>query len=188
MRGFLLTVSALVALSMPALVAAPAVAQVAPEAARTSNLEFIAGPDEGDLRASRWIGAPVKNNAGETIGDVNDLVLTLQGQVKVVVIGVGGFIGLAEKNIAVALSDTQLRHQENGSNVVLLDTTKEALMAAPEFKVAGEKTMRDRLGEATKAVKSGYETVKEKAIEGYDRAKEAMSGDNATQPAPTEKQ
>lgn len=195
MRGFLLTVGALVALSMPALVAAPAVAQTAPEAApgaaATSEFEFISGPEAGDLRASRWIGAPVKNSAGETIGDVNDLVLNTQHQVKAIVIGVGGFVGLAEKNIAVALEDTQLQSQNDGTNVVLLNTTKEALMAAPEFKVAGEKTMRDRLGEAQKAVKSGYETVKEKAIEGYDRAKEAMGADKPgqpAQPAPTQSQ
>lgn len=188
MRGFLLALSAIAALSTPALVAAPAVAQTAPEATTTSEIKFIAGPDDGDVRASRWIGAPVKNNADVTIGDVNDLVLTPEGQVKFVVVGVGGFVGIAEKNIAVELADAQLRKQENGSNVVMIDTTKEALMAAPEFKVAGEKTVRDRLGEASKAVKSGYETVKEKAIEGYDRAKEAVGGDQPSQPAPTEKQ
>lgn len=188
MRGFWLTISAIAALSMPALVAAPAVAQTAPEATTASEIKFIAGPDEGDVRASRWIGAPVKNNADETIGDVNDLVLTPEGQVKFVVVGVGGFVGIAEKNIAVELADAELRKQDNGTNVVMIDTTKEALMTAPEFKVAGEKTVRDRLGEASKAVKSGYETVKEKAIEGYDRAKDAMSGDKSAQPAPTEKQ
>jgi len=171
--------SAIGALAMPALVAAPAVAQTAPEAAQPAEVKFITGPEEGDLRASRWIGATVKNNAGQPIGDVNDLLLTPDGKVKVVVVGVGGFVGLAEKNIAVSVSDTQLRTQENGRQIVILDTTKEALLAAPEFRVAGEKTMRDRLGEASKAVQSGYETVKEKAIEGYDRAKEAMSSDGS---------
>ncbi|CFX51178.1 exported protein of unknown function [Candidatus Filomicrobium marinum] len=187
MRGFLLTASAIVALS-PAFFAAPAMTQTATDTANSSTLEFISGPSADEVRASRWIGAPVKNNADEKIGDVNDLVLSPSGQVQALVLGVGGFVGLAEKYVAVKLADTELRKEKDGSHIVIVDTTKEALQAAPEFKVAGEKTMRDRLDEASKAVKSGYETVKEKAKEGYEKAKEAMQGDGSKQPAPAEKQ
>lgn len=187
MRGFLLTASAILALS-PAFVVAPAMAQTATDTAGSSTLEFISGPSADEVRASRWIGASVKNKANETIGDVNDLVLSPSGQIQAVVLGVGGFVGLAEKHVAVKLADTQVRKEEDGSQVVIVDTTKEALQAAPEFRVAGEKTMRDRLGEASKAVKSGYETVKEKAKEGYEKAKEAMQGDGSKQTPPAEKQ
>lgn len=185
MRAFLPTAGAILALAMPA-VLTPVVAQTAPEVAQAATPNIIASPDPADIRVLHWIGAPVKNSADALIGNVNDLVFSSAGQIKAVVVGVGGLIGIAEKNVAIEFDDVELRSQGDGLRIVIINTTLEALQAAPEFKAAGEITAHDRLNEASEAVKSGYATVKEKAIEGYNRAKEAMGANGEKQSAPTE--
>jgi hypothetical protein len=55
------------------------------------------------------IGQSVRNSQGEQIGDVNDLVVDSNGQIKAVVIGVGGFLGLGEREVAVSMSSLQMQ-------------------------------------------------------------------------------
>ena len=58
--------------------------------------------------ASKIIGETVYNGTGdeaEKIGDVNDIVITADGTVESVIIGVGGFLGIGEKDVAVNLQD-----------------------------------------------------------------------------------
>jgi sporulation protein YlmC with PRC-barrel domain len=57
---------------------------------------------QGEWRASKLVGVSVYNNSDEKIGDINDLILDSSGRVANVVIGVGGFLGMGEHNVAVA--------------------------------------------------------------------------------------
>lgn len=57
---------------------------------------------QGEWRASKLVGVNVYNNSNEKIGDINDLILDSSGRVANVVIGVGGFLGMGEHNVAVA--------------------------------------------------------------------------------------
>jgi sporulation protein YlmC with PRC-barrel domain len=57
---------------------------------------------EGEWRASKLAGVDVYNDANEKIGDINDVILDRSGKVANVVLGVGGFLGLGEHNVAVA--------------------------------------------------------------------------------------
>ncbi len=57
---------------------------------------------EGEWRASKLAGVAVYNDANEKIGDINDIILDRSGKVANVVLGVGGFLGLGEHNVAVA--------------------------------------------------------------------------------------
>lgn len=63
--------------------------------------QFIAQLQNQQVMASRLIGTTVVSTNNESIGDVNDVILDRQGQVAGVVIGVGGFLGIGEKNVAV---------------------------------------------------------------------------------------
>jgi len=181
MRAFLLT-SAILAFSTPVLLS-QAAAQNVPAAAHPSTPEFIAVPGPSDIRLRQWIGVPVKNGTNDTVGDVNDLVFSSAGQIKAIVVGVGGLVGIAEKNVAVKFEDAELRQNPaDKERVVIINATKDAFKDAPEFKAAGEITAHDRLNEASEAVRHGYEAVRERAIEGYNRAKEAMSGGQSSFP------
>ncbi|KQT45152.1 hypothetical protein ASG43_12715 [Aureimonas sp. Leaf454] len=70
----------------------------------------------------------------DSIGDVNDLVIGKDGQVAAAVIGVGGFLGLGEKNVAVPFADLQMAMDDDGDDVrPVLAATKEQLTNAPTF-------------------------------------------------------
>ncbi|HEY9455351.1 MAG TPA: PRC-barrel domain-containing protein [Bradyrhizobium sp.] len=58
---------------------------------------------KGKWRASKLMGLDVYNEANEKLGDVNELILDKDGKVAAVVIGVGGFLGMGEHDIAVPM-------------------------------------------------------------------------------------
>ena len=58
---------------------------------------------KGNWRASKLMGLDVYNEANEKLGDVNEIILDKNGKVTAVVIGVGGFLGMGEHDIAVSM-------------------------------------------------------------------------------------
>ena len=58
---------------------------------------------KGNWRASKLMGLDVYNQANEKLGDVNELIIDKDGKVSAVVIGVGGFLGMGEHDIAVTM-------------------------------------------------------------------------------------
>ena len=74
----------------------PAAAQAAPSEANKLALK-------GHWRASKLMGLDIYNQNNEKLGDVNELILDKNGKVAAVVIGVGGFLGMGEHDIAVSL-------------------------------------------------------------------------------------
>ncbi|WP_421758954.1 PRC-barrel domain-containing protein [Devosia sp.] len=90
-----------------------------------------------DNLATEIIGHQVYSSAAadaEHIGDVNNLVVGTNGEIAAVIIGVGGFLGIGEKNVAVNYSELQWVTAEDNTERFVLPTTKEALEAAPDFK------------------------------------------------------
>ena len=66
------------------------------------------------------------------IGDINDLLLDKEGKVSAVILGVGGFLGAGEKNVAVPFNAIKLT-DKNGKRYLVMGTTKEALNSAPGY-------------------------------------------------------
>ncbi len=58
---------------------------------------------KNNWRASKLMGLDVYNEANEKLGDINELILDKSGKVNAVVIGVGGFLGMGEHDIAVTM-------------------------------------------------------------------------------------
>jgi hypothetical protein len=59
---------------------------------------------KGSWRASKLMGLVVYNEANEKLGDINELIVDKDGKINAVVIGVGGFLGLGEHDIAIAIN------------------------------------------------------------------------------------
>jgi hypothetical protein len=107
--------------------------------------------DMGTMLASGMIGAVVYSPSNEWIGDVNDLIIDPTGAVKGVVIGVGGMMGLGEKEVAMDMAKLKVIPSDDLSTAKLvLDSTKEDLAAAPSFKSAAaqifEKQQQEQSG------------------------------------------
>ena len=72
--------------------------KLAPAAASDTSSSF-----QGDWRASKMVGLNVYNDNNESVGSINDLLADKGGNIKAVVIGVGGFLGVGEHLVAVPL-------------------------------------------------------------------------------------
>ena len=66
---------------------------------------------KGKWRASKLMGLDVYNEANEKLGDINELILDKDGKVNAVIIGVGGFLGMGEHDIAVTMDKLKF-HEE----------------------------------------------------------------------------
>ena len=83
-------------------------------------------------RASKVIGSSVLNDAGETIGKIDDILVSSDGKQPYAVLSIGGFLGMGT-HLVVVPYDT-LNFADN--KVVLPGGTKESLKILPEFKYA----------------------------------------------------
>ena len=114
------------------LVVGPAKPQVAPqtvELAKVNVQKLAAG-----YRASKVIGTSVVNDANETIGKIDDLLVSADGKEPFAVLSIGGFLGMG--NHLVALPYDNLKFVDK--KFVLPGGTKEGLKMLPEFKYASE--------------------------------------------------
>jgi sporulation protein YlmC with PRC-barrel domain len=108
--------------------------QPAPTDTQTTQPEAPIVKADGYL-ATNIIGESVYNGNGdeaENIGDVNDIVLDKDGKTEAVIVGVGGFLGIAERNVAVPF-DKLTWSEANGDRWLVYAATKEQLETMPEF-------------------------------------------------------
>ena len=104
------------------------------------------GASDQQVLASSLLGWPVygmdaDTNEREQVGDINDIVMNTDGSANAAVIGVGGFLGIGEKKVAVSFDRLSWQPGENGV-WLSLDTTREELEAAPEFVSDNENLMK----------------------------------------------
>ena len=109
--------------------AADSVAQTAGVSVSTTELREVA---MGWSAKKQILGENVYNDAGDKVGEINDLIVTPNKALSYAIVGVGGLLGIGEHEIAVPVG--KLR-QEKGK-IVLPGATKEALKAAPKFEYA----------------------------------------------------
>ncbi len=83
-------------------------------------------------RASKIIGSAVVNDANETIGKIDDLLVSLDGKQPYAVLSIGGFLGVGTELVVVPYDS--LKFADN--KVILRGGTKEGLRRLPEFKYA----------------------------------------------------
>jgi uncharacterized protein YjbJ (UPF0337 family) len=122
------------------------------------------------LAKDRLLGAKVTGADGKIIGDVEDLIIGSDDQVVGVIMGVGGFLGMGEKKVAVKTSALQLEVTDGKMNVLLPGASKDTLTAAPAFvRTAPKKGLLERAAEKVKEMKDKSSAT---AKDAYDAAKE----------------
>ena len=87
-----------------------------------------------DWRSSKIVGITVYNTAGENIGEVDDLILSNDGRIQNAVLGVGGFLGMGEKLVSVPFSDLKMSRDDRGNVHLVLNSSRQSLQSAPEFR------------------------------------------------------
>lgn len=116
---------------------------------------------QGDFYASNLIGMRVYNSenavdsemrvaAGaeqewDDIGEINDIIVSKDGEVRAVILGVGGFLGMGERDVSISMDEITVLNEEGEGNerFLVVSTSKEALENAPVFE-----RLTDNMGEA----------------------------------------
>ncbi|MGE0007985.1 MAG: PRC-barrel domain-containing protein [Parvibaculaceae bacterium] len=83
--------------------------------------------------ATSFIGSAVYTSTDENIGDINDMIFDDKGDIQAVVIGVGGFLGMGEKDVALPLDKITVTKDENNAVKLTVQATREDLERAPAF-------------------------------------------------------
>ncbi len=82
---------------------APATDMAASTDATMADGPFVVVPPTGAWRATDLDGKDVYDTAGESIGSITDVLVSEDGEVIAVLVGVGGFLGIGQKDVAVAM-------------------------------------------------------------------------------------
>jgi len=84
--------------------------------------------------ASQFMGQAVYTAANENIGEINDLIMNKDLDNIVAVVGVGGFLGIGERDVAIPISDIKVdKDATNNALHLTITASKEQLEAMPAF-------------------------------------------------------
>lgn len=155
----------------PTTVPAPATDSTAAETAlapsdpaQMDDVEYVTTEATGSLYTSDLVGESVYGVGDEKVGDINDLLMDEAGNIQAVVIGVGGFIGLGEKDVAVTLESLTISSTDTAYRISIR-ATEQDLEEAPTFTRA-DGTSSDRLG----AFERAYTRTRVEAEKALDEA------------------
>jgi sporulation protein YlmC with PRC-barrel domain len=113
----------------------PAPAPAATEVPKTPVTGQILVQDSNTILAKDLIGLTVYAPDKVKIGSISDLILSKDAKsVEGFVIGVGGFLGIGEKSVALKMDRLQISQNGDGSVQLMMDVKKEELVNAPSFK------------------------------------------------------
>lgn len=105
------------------------------EQSQMQNMPYLSSAPADATHASNLIGTKVKTTNDEEVGSVSDLIIDNNGQVMAIVVGVGGFLGMGEKNVAIGW-DNVTKSSSPDDKGLRINLNREGLMSAPEFKSA----------------------------------------------------
>jgi sporulation protein YlmC with PRC-barrel domain len=121
-------IAAIAVLASPVLAEEARTTGTAPADAKFSTVS------KDEMFSSKLKGLNVYNQKDESIGEITDLAIK-NHQIDALILSVGGFLGMGEHYVAVSPSSVKVRYDEKNSKwLASMNTTKEALKAAPEFK------------------------------------------------------
>ena len=86
------------------------------------------------VTVTHWYKQSVYDPGDNKIGEIMDVLVDRQGKAHALIVGVGGFLGIGEKDVAVAFNAVQFKTKDNNKWYAVMNTTKDALKNAPGYK------------------------------------------------------
>jgi hypothetical protein len=86
------------------------------------------------MLAQDLIGSALMSRQDQNFGPINDFILSEDGQILAVIVGVGGFLGVGQRDVAIAWDSLERHVDADGDTVFHVDLSDAALRAAPEYK------------------------------------------------------
>ena len=105
----------------------------------SGRVEIMSSVPTNSATVTDWYKQSVYDPSDSKIGEIMDVLVSPDGKATALIVGVGGFLGAGEKDVAVPFS--AVKHTMKDKKIYLtMDTTKDALKLAPGFKYDREKT------------------------------------------------
>jgi len=105
----------------------------------SGRAEIMSSIPPNSATVTDWYKQSVYDPSDNKIGEIMDVLVAPDGKATALIVGVGGFLGAGEKDVAVPFS--AVKHTMKNQKIYLtMDTTKDALKSAPGFKYDREKT------------------------------------------------
>lgn len=109
----------------------------APNGGRATSAGYLEVQNPNEFLVTDLIGRTVFNYADENLGVINDIVYFYDGRATALVLGIGGFLGIGVKNVAITYGAFMLLFE--GADIrLLVDATGETLAGAPPFHTLDE--------------------------------------------------
>ena len=86
------------------------------------------------MTVTHWYKQNVYDPSDNKIGEIMDVLVDRDGKTHALIVGVGGFLGAGEKDVAVAFNAVQFKTKDNNKWYPVMNTTKDALKSAPGLK------------------------------------------------------
>ncbi len=101
-------------------------------AVATGDVTLLTQAPAGTVSITKLYKQSVYDANNARVGEIDDVLMTSDGQVAGLVIGVGGFLGIGEKHVLIPFKSIN-QTERDGSVRLVLNTTREALNSAPGF-------------------------------------------------------
>jgi sporulation protein YlmC with PRC-barrel domain len=125
--------------SLTVLAAGAMLASSAVFAVSAAKADVMTTVPSSSLTVTNWYKQDVYDQSNNKIGQVMDVLVGQDGQVSALIVGVGGFLGAGEKDVAVSFNTVKATMKDN-KIYLTMNTTKDALKSAPGFKYDRDKT------------------------------------------------
>lgn len=138
LKKLMLTTAAAALMAGSAIAQSPAPTMPAPGATATEGTrQFVSMQTADQWLATKFKGTDVIGSNNEKVGDVTDLLIDQNGRIVAYIVGVGGFLGIGQKDVALAPAAFQVQPATDREDLKLrLAMTRDELKNAPEFKAA----------------------------------------------------
>jgi len=123
-----------------------------------TSAKFVNSQRQDQFLASKFKGTDVIGADDKKIGDVSDILFDKDGKIEAYVVGVGGFLGIGSKDVALAPSAFQIvpgDKSKNESDKLRLSMTKDQLKEAANFEPYKEPRQTTGMGATTRPLSSG---------------------------------
>jgi sporulation protein YlmC with PRC-barrel domain len=110
----------------------PIAAQAAPN--DVPNARMASAIPQSAMTVTDWYKQDVYDPNDNKIGEIMDVLVDQSGTITALIVGVGGFLGAGEKDVAVPFDSVRMSTKDNKKTHLVMNTTKDSLKSAPGFK------------------------------------------------------
>jgi sporulation protein YlmC with PRC-barrel domain len=113
---------------------APQQAPQPPQSPAGPTAQIMTSIPANSMTVTHWYKQNVYDPSDNKIGEIMDVLVDRQGKATALIVGVGGFLGMGEKDVAVPFDAVQVTSKNNNKWYLVMNSTKDALKSAKGFK------------------------------------------------------